>query len=156
MVIKTKRPRKKKATTNGVNNSNVTNDNNNTGATTNDTTTTSRTTNKRRPQREEHELCTVTKDGTQQKVDPDEVASDDNDSEYLDEQFGPLDLLANSIKPIQTRPKGKTFVSVKLEAPTTKREKVERDKDVSETKQKVKNEKRKTVQRRITTRHKKT
>ena len=155
MVIKTKRPRKKKATTNVVNNSNVTNDNNNTGATTNDTTTTSRTTNKRRPKLKEHESRTVTKNGIRQHADPDEVGSDDDDSEYLDEHFDPLEILANSIERRQTRPRGKTFLPPKPEAPTTKKEKVERDKDVSETKEKVKNEKRKTVQRRITTRQQK-
>ena len=149
MVIKTKRPRKKKQTTDVVVNP---------GTTTNEdnTTNTSRTTNKRRPKPKEHETRTVTKDGVEQHADPEDVASDDNDSDYVDDHFDPLDLLTHRMaEPRLTRPRGKTILPPKPEAPKNKKEKVERDKDVSEKKENAKNEKRETVQRRVITRHQK-
>ena len=42
-------------------------------------------------------------------MDPDEVASNDDDSEYVHGHFNPLDLLAETIDLIQTRQRGKHF-----------------------------------------------
>ena len=56
--------------------------------------TTSSTKKQLRPKPKEHETCTITEDGIQQDEDPDKIASDDNDSDYVNKAFDLLVLLA--------------------------------------------------------------
>ena len=133
-VLKNRQPRKKKSTT-----------------TNNDKDTTASVANKKKPKAKEHETRTVTKDGVQVDVEPDEVLSDANDSNY-EEDFDPLSVLDSFYEAPQTRKAGKTFLSPSPEAPTTKTQKVNRNKEVEEEKEKIKNDKRAINQKRMTTR----
>ena len=139
MVLKRKNPRKKKATLNDVD----TNTNNNTNNSTNTNTSTKK--QPTRPKPKEHETCTITKNGVRQDADPDKIASDDDDSDYINDSFDPLALLEAETEPPQRTPRGKTFLPPKPKAPTNKTEKLNRDKDTIEQKQNEKDEKRQTV-----------
>ena len=146
MVLKNRKPRRKNTppritvNTNPTNSNDSTNNINNTTnnacANTNTNTnnvTTSSTKKQSRPKRKEHETRTITKDGIQQDADPDEVASDDNDSDYINDEFDPLLILQEETEPRRIQPpRGKTFLPPKPKAPTNKTEKLNRDKDVTE------------------------
>ena len=127
--------KKKKATRNDVdtnmNNSSSTNNNtNNTKNSTNMNTSTKK--QPTRPKPKEHETCTITKNGVRQDADPNEIASDADDSDCVDKDFDSLVLLAAETEPLQQTPRVKTFLPPKPKAPTNKTEKLNRDKDATE------------------------
>ena len=70
---------------------------------------------------------------------------DDDDSDYVNESFDTLVLLAAETEPLRQTTRGKTFLPPKPKAPTNKTEKLNRDKDTIEQKQNEKDEKRQTV-----------
>ena len=83
-----------------------------------------------------------------------QILSDDECSEYVDPNFDPdlLEILEEQIA--VTRPiRGKTFIPKKPEAPVTKDKKVERLNQVSEVKEKEKNQRKEVLHKRITTRN---
>ena len=74
-------------------------------------------------------------------MDPDKIASDYDDSDYVNKDFGPLVLLAEETERIQWTPRGKAFLTPKPLAPINNLEKFNRDKGVTEKKQNEKDDK---------------
>lgn len=123
----------------------------------NTTTTNSQQPTRKQPARrtrpKKHETRTVVVEGEKVDANPDEIASDDQDSDYVDRNYdpSPLEILEEHRR--SERIRGKTFLPKKPEAPVTKDEKVERDNQVSKLKEKEKEQRKKVLQKRITTRN---
>ena len=128
MVIKGK-PRSKQKS------KNLTNDQrNNNNSKMNDTSTTTTTT--RRPKPKEHETRTVLVEGSVVEADPLLVASDDEDSNYVNPEIDEEILLKN-VGEITTRSitRGKTFLSPKPNAITIKAQRIDKETATAEAKQ---------------------
>ena len=138
-VIKKRKPKKKNDTTNNM-----------TATQTNNTSTTAK-----RSKPKEHETRTVVVEGVAVDADPLLIASDDEDSNYVDPNYNDDTTTIESEEEEVTRPRGKTILPPKPKAATTKTQKIEKHKSSSETKEKAKEKKRKINENRIMTRNKK-
>ena len=139
-VIKKQKPKKNNDTTSM------------TATQTNNTSTTAK-----RSKPKEHETRTVVVEGVAVDADPLLIASDDEDSNYVDPNYNDDTTTIESEEEEEevTRPRGKTILPPKPKAATTKTQKIEKHKSSSETKEKAKEKKRKINENRIMTRNKK-
>ena len=138
MVIKGK-PRSKQK------NKNPTNDQRNNNVSKTNDTSTSTTTTTKLPKPKEYETRTVLVEGSVVEADPLLIASDDEDSNYVDPQFDE-DILLNNVGEITTRSvtRGKTILPPKPKATTTKAQRIDEETATAEAKQRAKEEKSKT------------